>query len=156
MPWRARAGRPHERRGRLPGTSPLGRHMEGRPMSARQIEVAILGQTYTLSCPDGSFEHELLEAAARVDREMGRIRDTSKIKARDRQAVLAAIIVAHERIEAARQAPAAPEPAAAAVRPPAATPAGADPHEATMPRSAEIDALIRRIDTVLGGDGHLL
>ncbi len=112
----------------------------------RQLEVTILGQSYTLACPEGSSEQDLLDAAARVDREMSRIRDAGRIKARERQAVLAAIIVAHERIEAQRHGSASAPAAARA----------AEPAAEGGQRRADLDGLLRRIDAVLGGDGHLL
>ena len=64
-------------------------------MTARQIEVTILGQSYVLACPDGG-ERDLLEAVAAVDREMSAIRDAGKVKARERMAVLAALNLAYQ------------------------------------------------------------
>ena len=49
----------------------------------KQIEVSILGQAYTLGCPDGG-EESLAKAVASVDREMTQIRDAGKVKARER------------------------------------------------------------------------
>jgi cell division protein ZapA len=112
----------------------------------KQIEATILGQSYVLACPPGG-EALLLEAVGIVDREMSLIRDAGKVKARERMAVLAALNLAYQRAEAQHQAGAA-APAARGV----AEPAGA----ASAPSSADIERLIRRIDTVLGDDGHLL
>ncbi|MEO6408516.1 MAG: cell division protein ZapA [Burkholderiaceae bacterium] len=100
----------------------------------KQMEVTILGQSYRLGCPDGG-ETALLEAVARVDREMGSIRDAGKVKARERIAVLAALNLAF--ILAERQAAA---PAAKALE------------------DGEVDlaALVRRIDQTLALDGQLL
>ena len=100
----------------------------------KQMEVTILGQSYRLGCPDGG-EASLLEAVTQVDREMSSIRDTGKVKARERIAVLAALNLAF--ILAERPAP----------RPLAE--AGGD-----VP--ADVDSLIRRIDQALVLDGQLL
>jgi cell division protein ZapA len=99
----------------------------------KQLEVTILGQSYILGCPEGG-EQSLLAAVASVDREMSGIRDAGKVKARERIAVLAALNLAYQLAER-----------------PAAVPARA-------PTDAEVDiaALVRRIDTALGDDGHLL
>ena len=61
----------------------------------KQIEVEIMGQSYRLSCPEGG-EARLQEAVARVDASMCKIRDNSKIRARDRIAVLAALNLAFD------------------------------------------------------------
>ena len=107
----------------------------------KQIEVTIMGQSYILGCPEGG-ETSLLEAVGSVDREMSAIRDSGKVKARERIAVLAALNLAYQLAE--RNA----APAAAAAGPAAkATPA---------PSDAELDALIRRIDAAIAEDGQLL
>ncbi|MGB4116593.1 MAG: cell division protein ZapA [Polaromonas sp.] len=99
----------------------------------KQLEVQIMGQSYLLGCPpDG--DARLLDAVNRVDLAMCKIRDGGKIKARDRIAVLAALNLAFD----------VPEPAAIAV---AATPGQ---------ESAELAALLARLDTALGQDGQLL
>ena len=102
----------------------------------KQMEVTILGQSYLLSCPDGG-EPSLLAAVAAVDNEMSAIRDSGKIKARERIAVLAALNLAFQLAE----------------RPgmPAAHGHGAVPAD-----SVQIDTMLARIDTALGSDGHLL
>ena len=105
----------------------------------KQLEVAIMGQTYILACPDGR-ETELLEAVGSVDREMSAIRDAGKVKARERIAVLTALNLAYQRAEAAHQPAPAPAPAAVPV----------------APDSLDVAHLIRRIDSVLGSDGQLL
>jgi len=99
----------------------------------KQIEVTILGQSYILGCPEGG-ERALLEAVANVDREMSAIRDAGKVKARERIAVLAALNLAYLLAEA----------------PVAAQAAGDESGQ------VDIDALIQRVDAVLGSDGHLL
>ena len=108
----------------------------------KQIEATILGQSYVLACPPGG-EQLLLEAVNIVDREMSAIRDAGKVKARERMAVLAALNLAYQRAEQSR----APQ-----ARTPAAAPVAAGENAG----SADIDALIRRIDAALGDDGLLL
>jgi cell division protein ZapA len=100
----------------------------------KQLEVQIMGQSYLLGCPpDG--DARLLDAVNRVDIAMCKIRDGGKIKARDRIAVLAALNLAFD----------VPEPAAAAVAPVTPT-----------QESAQLTALLHRLDTALGQDGQLL
>jgi cell division protein ZapA len=101
----------------------------------KQIEVTIMGQSYILGCPEGG-EQSLLEAVGNVDREMSAIRDGGKVKARERIAVLAALNLAY----------------ALAERPlPRSDTSGSHANG-----SADIDALIRRVDQALGADGQLL
>jgi cell division protein ZapA len=101
----------------------------------KQLEVTIMGQSYILGCPEGG-EQSLLEAVGNVDREMSAIRDSGRVKARERIAVLAALNLAY----------------ALAERPLPAT--GNDGARSTG--NADIDALIRRVDQALGADGQLL
>lgn len=107
----------------------------------KQVEVSILGQVYVLGCPEGG-EALLAAAVASVDKEMTTIRDSGKVKARERIAVLAALNVAYQFADRAAAAPAAPP-----------SPARSPGHAAG---SADIDALLRRVDAALGDDGHLL
>lgn len=117
-----------------------------------QIEVQIMGQSYRLGCPpDG--DARLLQAVARVDEAMCRIRDAGKIKARDRIAVLAALNLAFDLVDPARNAAAAPAgqtvgPAASA---PATAASGADPADAER-----IAHMLARLDQALAHDGRLL
>jgi cell division protein ZapA len=111
----------------------------------KQIEVSILGQAYVLGCPEGG-EALLGAAVASVDREMTSIRDSGKVKARERIAVLAALNVAYQLAE--RQAAGAPAAAAIAITRPAS--AAADTC------GVDLDALLRRVDAVLAEDGQLL
>ena len=105
----------------------------------KQVEVTILGQGYVLGCPEGG-ESLLSQAVADVDREMSAIRDSGKVKARERIAVLAALNMAYQLAEKRLQAPAAAQPA---------EPVG-------DPDSIDVAGLVRRIDAVLDSDGHLL
>ncbi len=98
-----------------------------------------MGQGYVLGCPEGS-EALLASAVADVDREMSVIRDSGKVKARERIAVLAALNLAYQLAERRRNAP--------AVR--------AAPVIASDDGSIDVAALLHRIDSVLDSDGHLL
>ena len=100
----------------------------------KQLEVQIMGQSYLLGCPpDG--DSRLLDAVNRVDLAMCKIRDGGKIKARDRIAVLAALNLAFE----------VPEPVA-------------NVQVTVTPgqESAQLAALLARLDNALGKDGQLL
>ena len=120
----------------------------------KQIEVSIMGQSYRLGCPEGG-EERLREAVAQVDREMCAIRDSGKLKARERIAVLAALNLAYVRVE---------PPATASVARPASTPARPDADAKTdtlsdvgaLPTPEYLDQLIGRLDQALGQDGHLI
>ena len=101
----------------------------------KQIEVTIMGQSYVLGCPEGG-ETALLEAVDQVDREMSAIRDGGKVRARERIAVLAALNLAY-----ALTGDAGPETSSA---------------PSSEAASAELDALIARIDSALREDGQLL
>jgi cell division protein ZapA len=64
-------------------------------MTTKLIEVSILGQIYRLACsPD--TEAALLEAVARVDAEMTKVREHSPVRGTDRIAVMAALSLASE------------------------------------------------------------
>ena len=65
----------------------------------KQLDVQILHQSYLLSCPEG-HEERLLEAVARVNDTMGRIRDAGKVRSRERVAVLAALNMAFDIVTA--------------------------------------------------------
>lgn len=95
-----------------------------------------MGQSYRLGCPEDG-ERALQQAVASVDREMCSIRDSGKVKARERIAVLAALNLAFALAE---------RPPAAAAGPSAASPQVGD----------DVETLIARIDEVLGVDGQLL
>ena len=64
-------------------------------MTTRQIEASILGQTYRLAC-SAETEAALIEAIARVDAEMAKVRAHSNIRGTDRIAVMAALSLASE------------------------------------------------------------
>lgn len=64
-------------------------------MTTKQIEATILGQSYRLACSPET-EAALLEAVARVDAEMTKIRGASNVRGTDRIAVMAALSLASE------------------------------------------------------------
>ncbi|SFM46487.1 cell division protein ZapA [Variovorax sp. OV329] len=110
----------------------------------KHIDVQIMGQSYVLGCPEGG-EPQLREAVERVDAAMTKIRDSGKVKARDRIAVLAALNLAFDLAQLEKpKAPAEPAPAAATT---------AAAQEAADPRVAQ---LVQRLDQALTGDGLLL
>jgi len=108
----------------------------------KQVEVSILGQVYMLGCPEGG-ETLLAAAVASVDKEMTTIRDSGKVRARERIAVLAALNLAYQLAERG----ATPAPPGA----PATAPA-----EGAQENAAALDALLRRVDAALADDGQLL
>ena len=108
-------------------------------MSAKQIEVQIMGQSYLLGCPEGG-EERLQAAVGRVDAAMCKIRDAGKIKARDRIAVLAALNLAFESPEAPVSAPVAASTVS-------------DLPQASQQR---LNDLLKRLDQVLEQDGQLI
>lgn len=100
----------------------------------KQLEVQIMGQSYLLGCPpDG--DARLLDAVNRVDLAMCKIRDSGKIKARDRIAVLAALNLAFEVPEQTAQIQTSVAPSM---------------------EQAQLSALLQRLDVALGQDGRLL
>jgi cell division protein ZapA len=118
----------------------------------KQLEVSILGQVYVLGCPEGG-EALLGTAVAAVDKEMSTIRDSGKVKARERIAVLAALNLAYQLAEKA----AAPAAVSITPRPVAEPPTAAASNGASEAEfDADIAALVRRVDAALGEDGQLL
>ena len=109
----------------------------------KQLEVQIMGQSYLLGCPEGG-ESRLLEAVERVDTAMCKIRDSGKVKARDRIAVLAALNLAFDLSDRA-EAPA-----------PAAKPASAKASRASAKGKDPLELLLGRLDSALGDDGRLI
>jgi cell division protein ZapA len=110
-------------------------------MSAKQIEVQIMGQSYLLGCPEGG-EDRLQAAVNRVDAAMCKIRDAGKIKARDRIAVLAALNLAFDQNEPAAALPTTQTP---------------QPSNASSEASPErLGHLLQRLDQALHQDGQLL
>lgn len=113
----------------------------------KQMEVTILGQSYILACPEGG-EALLQAAVSAVDREMSSIRDSGRVKARERIAVLAALNIAY-RLAEQPAAPPAPAQAATGAR----TASGST---TPGPSEASLDRLLSRLDAALQDDGLLL
>lgn len=67
-----------------------------------QLDIQILHQDYLLTCPDGR-EAQLLEAVERVDQQFQAMRDTSKLRSRERVGVLLAVNLAYENLELRNQ-----------------------------------------------------
>ena len=111
----------------------------------KQIEVSIMGQSYLLGCPEGG-EDRLREAVAQVDREMCAIRDSGKLKARERIAVLAALNLAYSLIEH-RTMDGHAAPAQITESAPVLAPS-------TPLMTIDVDSLVRRIDAALGDQDH--
>ena len=116
-------------------------------MSQQQIEVQIMGQSYLLGCPEGG-QAQLLAAVDKVDQAMCKVRDAGKIKARDRIAVLAALNLAFENINAEDAAQNAPANANEASDP---TPTAVS--ESELQR---LDQLLKKLDQALQQDGQLI
>jgi cell division protein ZapA len=118
----------------------------------KQLEVQIMGQSYLLGCQEGG-EARLLDAAQQVDLAMCKIRDAGKIRARDRIAVLAALNLAFDLSEPATPADtsATPTPKPTLGAPPP-TPLSTTPE----PASAQLHALLSRLDAALNDDGRLI
>ena len=122
----------------------------------KQIEVEIMGQSYRLSCPEGG-ESRLQDAVQRVDTAMCKIRDNSKIRARDLIAVLAALNLAFDMAEIAAPSTAAstPTPTPTPTPAPSTEPAVAASANDT-PTDERLTTLIQRLDSALSADGRLI
>lgn len=109
----------------------------------KQVEVTIMGHGYILACPEGG-EALLTQAVASVDKEMTTIRDSGKVKARERIAVLAALNLAYQLAEAIHRAGRTTE-----------TPRAPD-SLATESTGVDVEGLLQRVDAALADDGRLL
>ena len=114
----------------------------------KQLEVKIMGQSYLLGCPEGG-DSRLLDAVERVDTAMCKIRDSGKIRARDRIAVLAALNLAFDLADNKPTNPVAPV-AASQVAP---LPTVADQSDAG---DVLLQSLLERLNMALDSDGNLL
>ena len=66
------------------------------------IKVHLLGKEYPIVCPQNE-EHDLLIAARYLDDKMRQIRDAGRVFGAERIAVMAALNIAHELIQAQQQ-----------------------------------------------------
>ncbi|SEL20136.1 cell division protein ZapA [Roseateles sp. YR242] len=123
----------------------------------KQMEVTIMGQSYLLGCPEGG-EAALTKAVSRVDKEMCAIRDSGKIKARERIAVLAALNLAYSLTDGSNGAadPSAAAAGSAANLSAAASSASSTAADLGADSIPEIETLMKRLDEALAQDGQLL
>ena len=132
----------------------------------KQIEVQILQQSYVLTCPDGQ-EERLLEAVRRVDTAMTRIRDSGKVRSRERVAVLSALNMAFDVLdrEAQESAMATAQAEMQSLHDEAASQhnAPSQPPEPSPEELAErarqqalAEHLVLRLDQALEGDARLI
>ena len=68
------------------------------------IKVQILGKEYPISCPEQE-QHGLLVAARYLDDKMRQIRNTGRVIGTERIAVMAALNIAHELLQANKRNP---------------------------------------------------
>ncbi len=64
-------------------------------MSAKSLDVTILGRSYKVNCADEERE-ELLQAVAYLDQKMNEIKSSGRVGSLERIAVMAALNIAHE------------------------------------------------------------
>lgn len=76
--------------------------------TAKALDIAIMGRTYKVTCQEDERE-SLLEAVAYLDQKMSEIKSGGRVGNAERIAVMAALNIAHELLEARAQknAPAA-------------------------------------------------
>ena len=121
-----------------------------------QLEVQILHQDYLLTCPDGQ-EAQLLEAVERVDQQFQKMRDTGKLRSRERIGVLLAVNLAYENLELRNQLQALQQQVAHNSNPVDAEQIELDVERlAALEAQAAVDqqaaaALAQRLDEVLAG-----
>lgn len=116
-----------------------------------QLNIQILHQNYVLTCPEGQ-ESQLLEAVERVDQQFESIRDSNKLRSRERVGVVLAVNLAYENLELRKQLQALQQELAAA-QGPALSDADAERLQA-LEQQAQQDqatalALQARLDEVL-------
>jgi len=102
----------------------------------KQLDVQIMGQSYLLGCPEDG-DAKLLLAVERVDAAMCKIRDSGKIKARDRIAVLAALNLSFD-------------------LDPRTNPEFAAQTDETRGQDPRLSQILARLDDALSGDGQLI
>jgi cell division protein ZapA len=111
----------------------------------KQIEVQIMGQSYLLGCTEGG-ESQMISAVEKVDTAMCKIRDTAKIKARERIAVLAALNLAFDQIQKSEES--AHDSTATRIESDAEPVSGAETNHS-------LSLLISKLDAALAEDGRL-
>lgn len=93
------------------------------------IKVHILGKEYPVACSPEE-QHELLIAARYLDDKMRKIRDSGRVIGTERIAVMAALNIAHEFLQANHQ----------------------DPHANNQTIAGRLSAMRERLDTALHPD----
>ena len=125
----------------------------------KQIDVQIMQQSYVLTCPDGQ-EERVMEAVRRVDDAMTRVRDSGKVRSRERVAVLAALSMAFDVLDRdAQQAHmAAAQAEMQSMQQELAPPAELDEAaKAEQQRQQELaEQLVLKLDHALENDARLL
>ncbi|WP_218243413.1 cell division protein ZapA [Comamonas fluminis] len=125
----------------------------------KQIDVQIMQQSYVLTCPDGQ-EERVMEAVRRVDDAMTRVRDSGKVRSRERVAVLAALNMAFDVLDRdAQQAHmAAAQAEMQSMQQELAPPAELDEAaKAEQQRQQELaEQLVLKLDHALENDARLL
>ena len=66
---------------------------------AKALDVSIMGRSYKVTCPDEERE-ALLQAVAYLDQKMAEIKSGGRVASVERIAVMAALNIAHELLEA--------------------------------------------------------
>ena len=66
---------------------------------SKALDVHIMGRSYKVTCPDEERE-SLLQAVAYLDQKMGEIKSSGRVASVERIAVMAALNIAHELLEA--------------------------------------------------------
>jgi cell division protein ZapA len=102
----------------------------------KQLDVQIMGQSYLLGCPEDG-DAKLLRAVERVDAAMCKIRDSGKIKARDRIAVLAALNLSFDLDSQSETVI-------------------STPNSDSAENDTRLNQILARLDDVLSGDGQLI
>lgn len=64
-------------------------------MSAKTLDISLLGRSYRVACSDEERE-SLLQAVAYLEGKMGEIKKAGKVAGTERIAVMAALNIAHE------------------------------------------------------------
>ena len=78
----------------------------------RTVSVSILDKEYQVACP-AEQEAELIVSASYLDKQMRSIRESGKVIGLERIAVMAALNISHELLQASEQDQASPEDAEA-------------------------------------------
>ena len=66
---------------------------------SKTVDISIMGRTYKVSCPDEERD-ALLQAVAYLDQKMNEIKSGGRVASVERIAVMAALNIAHELLEA--------------------------------------------------------